>query len=146
MEPDNDNNSITKTRKVVENDDHDQQNPGSSSRDMHDEGCVLIKNCDADRHRQFEIKLFKDPKSVGDNAVNYPIRLLLSSYYFTNSVQGMPDGWSDCSKCTTTCDSCKSMPYAKAFVEDAPSYGTTDYTRVHRDAAIIEAMAYWMNL
>ena len=146
VEPDNDLGSISKTRKVVENDDHDQQNPGSSSRDMHDEGCVLIKNCDTERHRGFEVKLFKDPKGVGDNKVNYPIRLILSSYYFTNSVQGIPDGKSDCSKCTVTCESCQNMGYAKAFVEDAPSYGKSDYTRVHRDSAIIQAMADWMNL
>ena len=146
VEPDNDNGSISKTRKVIENDDHDQQNPGSSSRDMHDEGCVLIKGCPAEKHRQFEIKLFKDPKSVDDNKVNYPIRLILSSYYFTNTVQGIPDGLSDCEKCTTTCQYCKTMPKAKAFVEDAQSYGTQDYTRVHRDSEIIKAMSEWMLL
>ena len=146
VEPNNDNNSINKTRKVIQNDDHDQQNPGSSSRDMHDEGCVLIKGCSAEKHRAFEVKIFKDPKEVGDNKVNYPIRLLLSSYYFTNNVQGMPDGLSDCTICTTTCDWCKSMSKATAYVEDAPAYGTADYTRVHRDAEIIKAMADWMNL
>jgi alpha-amylase len=30
-------------RMVIQNDDHDQQNPGSSSRDMGEDGCVLIK-------------------------------------------------------------------------------------------------------
>ena len=147
VEPDNDQGWINKTRKVIQNDDHDQQNPGSSSRDFHDEGCVLIKNCkSADQHRQFEVKMFLDPKGVVDNKINYPIRLLLSSYYFTNNVQGMPDGMSECDKCTTTCEYCKTMNYSKAFVEDAPAYGTTDYTRVHRDQGIIDAMTEWMNL
>ena len=30
-----------KVRSVIQNDDADQQNPGSSSRDMQDSGCVL---------------------------------------------------------------------------------------------------------
>ena len=100
---------------MIQNDDHDQQNPGSSSRDRHDEGCVLIKGYATEKHRAFEVKIFKDPKSVGDNKVNYPIRMVLSSYYFTNNVQGMPDGL----------EYCKSMSKATAYVEDAPSYGTT---------------------
>lgn len=145
VEPGNDRGSISKTRKVIQNDDHDQQNPGSSSRDMHDEGCVLVKGCDPDRHREFERRLFLEPKEVDDNRVNYPIRMLLSSYYFTNDVRGIPDGKSDCSKCTTTCQSCRSMGYVKAHVEGSPSY-TKDYTRVHRDPKIIEYMSQWMQL
>lgn len=40
-------------RVVIQNDDHDQQNPGSSSRDMGNTGCVLIKGCDVNEHRSF---------------------------------------------------------------------------------------------
>lgn len=43
-------------RSVIQNDDADQQNPGSSSRDMQSDGCVLIKGCDVATHRGFETK------------------------------------------------------------------------------------------
>ncbi len=106
---------------VIQNDDHDQQNPGSSSRDMgpfgkllnihitfHDlrkkvfffkQGCVLVKNCPENEHRNFETKLFTSPNGVGNNDNDWPIRFILSSYYLTHGNDGIPDGWSDCSKC-----------------------------------------------
>lgn len=147
VEPDNDEGTITRTRKVIQNDDHDQQSNGSSSRDMHDEGCVLVKGCDPDKHRGFEIKLFEDPKGAQDNDKDYPIRMVLSSYYFTSDgATSIPDGKSDCAQCLITCDYCKSRSYAKAYVENAQAYAGSDYTRVHRDAQIIAAMRKWMKL
>jgi alpha-amylase len=35
---DSDEGRLTRVRKVIQNDDHDQQSPGSNSRDMHDQG------------------------------------------------------------------------------------------------------------
>ncbi|OHT08399.1 Alpha amylase, catalytic domain containing protein [Tritrichomonas foetus] len=145
-EPGNDGGRISLKRKVIQNDDHDQQNDGSSSRDIHDKGCVLVKGCDVSTHRNFEIKLFTNPEGVSDNDNDYPIRMLLSSYYFSNGVQSIPDGQSDCSNCVTTCDSCRSRGFAPAYVENANAYEGSDYTRVHRDAQIIAAMRTWMHI
>lgn len=70
---------IAPERYVIENDCHDDQNPGSSSRDMGDFGSVLVKEKDINKHRGFEVKLFtrNDAKQV--------IRLVLSSYSFMNN-------------------------------------------------------------
>jgi alpha-amylase len=57
-------------RSAIQNDDADQQNPGSSSRDMQGTGCVLIKDCSsAAEHRQFEVELFTSPPGAASNAV-----------------------------------------------------------------------------
>merc|ERR1711988_647254 len=136
-------------RQVIQNDDHDQQNPGSSSRDMGNAGCVLIKGCDEAKHRSFEVQLFTNPPGARDNNNDYPIRNVLSSFYWgAGGVQGMPDGKSDCSLCTTNCDSCKTMQYEKAFDATSQGYdsGEGKYTRVHRDNAIVNAMRSWMGL
>ncbi|KAH0787915.1 Alpha amylase, catalytic domain containing protein [Histomonas meleagridis] len=147
VEPDNDGGRVSKIRKVIQNEDHDQQNDGSSSRDMHDQGCVLVKGCEPAKHRAFEVKLFTDPYGNNvDNDNDYPIRMLLSSYYFKDGVKSPPDGKSDCSLCKTTCETCKSRGYSKAYVADAKAYEGTDYTRVHRDAEIIAAMRSWMHI
>ena len=100
-----------KIRSVIQNDDADQQNPGSSSRDMGNDGCVLIKGCAVDEHRAFEVKLFTSPNGAQDNDNDFPIRVVMSSFYwYGNGLQGIPDGKSDCSLCTTNCDSCQSVP------------------------------------
>ena len=137
---------ITRTRKVIQNDDHDQQNDGSSSRDMHDEGCVLVKGCEPDKHRAFEVKLFTDPKGAINNDDDYPIRMVLSSYYFVNGVKAIPDGLSDCKLCKTTCETCKTREYVKAYEPDGKAYSGVGYTRVHRDKTVINAMRQWMHL
>lgn len=81
-------------RMAVENDCHDDQNPGSSSRDMGDKGSVLIKERDVSKHRGFEEQLFS--RTDGD----WKIKLVLSSYTFMNDgASGIPDGKSDCSAC-----------------------------------------------
>lgn len=136
-------------RQVVQNDDADQQNPGSSSRDMADTGCVLIKGCAVDKHRAFEVALFTNPSGASDNSNDLPIRLVLSSFYWgADQVQGIPDGKSDCSKCTVNCNGCKSMPFSAAFNPSSTGYDSGDgqYTRVHRDNAIVNAMRSWMRL
>lgn len=145
-EPDNDQGTIDRRRKVIQNDDHDQQNEGSSSRDMHDKGCVLVKGCDPDSHRNFEKKLFNDPYGVQDNKVDYPIRMILSSYYFDGGSMSIPDGLSDCKLCQATCDGCKSREKIDAYQENPQPYSGSGYTYVHRDQGIIEAMQNWMKL
>ena len=138
-------------RLAVENDCHDDQNPGSSSRDMGDKGSVLIKDKNVDLHRSFEEQLFT--RTDGD----WKIKLVLSSYSFMNDgAAGIPDGKSDCSACVgDQCSSCtKSMAYSKAFDADSCGYDCEVdgrwqegvYTRVHRDYDIINAMRGWQGL
>jgi len=143
----------TTVRAVIQNDDADQQNPGSSSRDMGDDGCVLIKGCDPDEHRAYEVKLFEAPKGATDNANDFPIRVLLSSFYWPSGgrsedegVQGIPDGKSDCAGCTVGCQDCHSVPVAQAHDASSTGYDGPTYTRVHRDAEIIAAMRKWMGM
>lgn len=51
--------TISPTRNAVQNDDADQQTSGSSSRDMGDQGCVLIKGCAVENHRsKFSCSLY----------------------------------------------------------------------------------------
>ena len=139
--------TISKVRNAIQNDDHDQQTPGSSSRDMGDDGCVLIKDCDdITQHRDFEVKLFESPNGAKDNDNEYPIRLILSSFWWVDEVQGIPDGKSDCKLCTLNCDGCQGMTYAPAYDEKSKGYDQVDYTRPHRDADIIEAMQKWMGI
>ena len=49
--------SISPSRNAVQNDDADQQTSGSTSRDMGDQGCVLVEGCEIDTHRGEQIKL-----------------------------------------------------------------------------------------
>ena len=48
--------------------------------------------------------------------------------------------------CKTTCETCKSRSYVKAYEENGQAYSRSGYTRVHRDAAIIAAMRKWMHI
>ncbi|KAG5651352.1 hypothetical protein H0H81_008991 [Sphagnurus paluster] len=135
-------------RFVIQNDDHDQQNSGSSSRDMQDFGSVLIKDKDVARHRSFEVKLFTQ------TAFAASIRNILSSYSFrSNGAAGFPDGYSDCARFKGT-GTCVSMPKATAYDANACGYSVIQngawtegvYTRVHRDMSIVNAMRSWMGL
>ncbi|KAK8899441.1 alpha-amylase [Tritrichomonas musculus] len=145
-EPWNDGGRVSLKRKVIQNDDHDQQNDGSSSRDMHGDGCVLVKGCSPDEHRRHEIRLFTNPNGAQNNNDDYPIRMVLSSYYFENGVKAIPDGKSDCSLCKTTCNGCRSRSYVKAYDPNGQAYSGSGYTRVHRDQQIINAMRSWMHI
>jgi alpha-amylase len=137
--------TISPTRNAVQNDDHDQQTSGSTSRDMGDQGCVLVEGCTADKHRSFEMKLFDSPNGAYDNDNHYPIRMVLSSFYWQNNSFGVPDGLSDCSKCTSQCSSCHSTVYWPAYNADSCGYDST-YTRPHRDINIVNSMRKWMHL
>ncbi|KAK3271529.1 hypothetical protein CYMTET_20131 [Cymbomonas tetramitiformis] len=145
-EPDKGTCTISKARSAIQNDDADQQNPGSSSRDMGDTGCVLIKGCPEAEHRGFEVKLFESPNGASDNDHDFPIRLILSSFYWQGDSAGIPDGRSDCAECVIGCDGCRTTALSQAFDEGSTGYDKSGYTRVHRDAAIIAAMRGWMGL
>jgi len=144
-EPDKGYCSISATRNAVQNDDADQQTSGSTSRDMGSEGCVLVEGCSVSTHRSFEVKLFENPNGVYDNDNNYPIRLVLSSYYWQGSSGGVPDGLSDCSICALSCSSCRTTAAWSAYSATSCGYDST-YTRPHRDLSIVNAMRKWMHL
>ena len=143
---------ITPKRHAIGLDCHDDQNSGSSSRDMGDKGSVYIKERNVEKHRNFNIEMFTRTDA------DWKIKLLLSSYSFMNNgAGGFPDGKSDCSACTgeqckNNCN--KSVPYQKAYNPSSTGYDAGDsgnwkegtYTRVHRDQAIINAMRQWMGL
>ena len=144
--------NIDSRRHAIGLDCHDDQNPGSSSRDMGDKGSVYIKERDVGKHRYFTTQMFYT------TAANWKIKLVLSSYSFMNNGgAGFPDGKSDCSKCTgeqcrNNCN--KSVPYQKAYNPNSTGYDTGNswdwkegtYTRVHRDREIVNAMRSWMGL
>lgn len=144
--------AISAARTAIGLDCHDDQNPGSSSRDMGDKGSVYIKEKDENKHRNFEIELFTRQDE------GWKIKLVLSSYSFMNNGgNGFPDGGSDCSACTgTQCkENCnKSVPYQKAYDPNSKGYDCSNsggwkegtYTRVHRDQQIVNAMRQWMGL
>lgn len=142
---------IPSTRFAIENDCHDDQNPGSSSRDMQDKGSVLIKEKNVPKHRGFEQLLFNRTDA------DWQIKLVLSSYTFMNNgAAGIPDGKSDCDNCVGEhCADCsKSMKFSKAHDPNVCGYTCEVdgqwkegvFTRVHRDMAIIEAMRNWQGL
>ena len=145
--------AIDKRRHVIGLDCHDDQNPGSSSRDMGDTGSVYIKEKNIEKHRNFNIQMF-----TRTDVTEWKIKLILSSYSFMNNgASSPPDGNSDCNKCTgEICkNECKkSVPYQKAYDPNSKGYDTGDsgnwkegsYTRVHRDNGIINAMRQWMGL
>lgn len=91
------------------------------------------------------MKLFQNPNGARDNDNDYPIRLVLSSYYWQGDSGGVPDGLSDCSKCTSQCANCRSATYWKAYDAHSCGYDKT-YTRAHRDLTVVNAMRSWMHL
>ena len=142
---------IDPIRHAIGLDCHDDQFPGSSSRDMQDKGSVYVKERNADRHRYFLVQMFTRTDA------NWKIKLVLSSYSFINNAYGFPDGKSDCSKCTGT--QCKnycsrSVPYQKAYDPNSRGYDAgssgnwkeNTYTRTHRDSQVVNAMRQWMGL
>ena len=142
---------LPSTRFVIQYDDHDQQNPGSSSRDMNDKGSVFIKDKDVNKHRNFNVELFT--RRDGD----WKIRLILSSYSFAeNGAVGFPDGKSDCSNYKGTQNTrCIGLSYRPAYRRDACGYSVVgqdgrwqygEYTRTHRDVSVINSMRKWLGL
>lgn len=154
-QPDIDCGQLEMNRKAIQNDDADQQNPGSTSRDMASEGSVLVIAKDIPVHRFFEEKLFTSPNGASDNNNDYPIRMVLSSFWLPENMNdyGIPDGKSNCDSCLVTCDTCdaaQSLNYTAAYKQGSAGYTGNmvggHYTRVHRDVGIINAMRGWMDL
>ncbi|KAJ3396209.1 hypothetical protein HDU92_003667 [Lobulomyces angularis] len=137
---------IPQSRLLVQNDDHDNQ--FGNGRDLGvNKGSILVKEKDINKHRQFEIELFKRKE-------DFKIRNILSSYTFAdNGAKGFPDGLSDCKRYKGTLP-CKTVPYTPAYISDSCGYSVifdgkftgTKYTRTHRDLSIIYAMREWMGL
>lgn len=86
------NRAVASNRVVIQNDDHDSQSL-VFYRDFGDRGCVLVKGCPPEQHRYYETRLFVDPYEVQDPANDWPIRILLSSFYHTHGVLAVPDGF-----------------------------------------------------
>lgn len=143
---------VAMDRLAIQNDDADQQNPGSTSRDMGSDGTVLVIDKDIPLHKHFEKKLFRTPNGASDNDNDYPIRMVLSSYWLPADSQdyGVPDGNSNCDTCRVTCHTCdaqQSMNFTAAYRAGALAYDTEGrFTRVHRDQGIVDAMRSWMHL
>jgi alpha-amylase len=106
--------------------------------------CVTIR-LSCFRFIDFETKLFNSPNGANDNNNDYPIRLVLSSYYWQGSSVGVPDGLSTCDKCTLSCSSCRTTEYWAAYSEASCGYDAT-YTRPHRDLDIVNSMRNWLHL
>ena len=116
-------------------------------------GSVYIKDKNKINHRNFVINTLKS-STYGD----IKIRTIFSSYsYMNNGANGIPDGKSDCTKCSTnTCKSkcTKSVPYKKAYDINSKGYDAGDstnwkegtYTRIHRDINIVNEMRKFMDL
>ena len=137
-------------RKVIQNDDHDTQYADYRGLFDSGKGCVLVLGCQPDKHRDYEVRLFENPYDVNNNAVDAPIRMILSSFYTLYNgkrMEGLPDGLSDCNKsCKEDCDKCQenSLPEFEGYKEDGKAYSGEGFTRVHRDERIIAAMQKWM--
>ena len=142
-------NHASRKRVVI---DHNQQFPGYSSRNMGENGCVLASKenpCSPSDYRSYQIRLFDNPFDVFNNAEEWPIRIILSSYYLKNFSFGIPDGLSDCSQCKShNCSiECKeSAPYIDASMPNECAYEGDGYTKTHRDLKIINSMRRWMGL
>ena len=110
---------------------------------------IYIKNQDIESHRNIYLqKMFGKPK------YDWPIRFIYTSYSVIPGLSGVPDGKSSCSYCETeSCRKyCTNFPYRKAYNPKSKGYdcGNKDnwiegeYTRIHRDFLIVNAMRNWM--
>ena len=111
---------------------------------------IYIRDKNIELHRNLTIKMF-------NNNYNFKIRNVFSMFSLYYGSNGYPDGKSDCSMCNS--EICKkhctrTFPYRKAYNPISIGYDNGDiynwvegeYTRVHRDLSIINAMRTWMGL
>ena len=114
----------------------------------HDDYNIYIKTQNKQEHKNILINdMFLNPR------FDYPIRFVFSSFSL-GSIAGIPDGKSEKSYCTT--DSCRAeiidVTFKRAFNPHSVGYdcGTADnwvepeYSRVHRDMDVINAMRQWI--
>ena len=110
---------------------------------------IYVRDKNIEIHRDYIVDMF----AIDEN--DFKIRNVFSMFSLYKNSNGFPDGKSDCSVCQT--DVCKngctkSFPYRKAYNPLSVGYDTGDesnwiegeYTRVHRDKDIINAMREWM--
>ena len=117
---------------------------------MGNEYNTYIRDKNIESHRADAISLFTNERYEYD----WKIRNIFSSFSIINEVAGIPDGKSDCSYCKSDAcrEGCVSFPYRKAYNPLSKGYdcGNADnwvegeYTRIHRDPSIINAMRKWM--
>jgi alpha-amylase len=135
---------IAPERLVIQNDNHDLQST-SFGVSLKPRGSVLVRDKDVEQHRQQQVKLFRDPYWVRDNWNDWPVRVVMSSFWFTYGEFGVPDGRSVCN--VKTDKKCRqSVPRLSAYEANACAYEGRGYTRVHRDIGIINAMRSWIGL
>ena len=129
--------AIDMRRHIVSLENQDDMKPESSSSYSY----IYLK--DIDNHRNNYIQMIKK------NDINWKIKILFSSYSLINEATGFPDGKSDCGN---NCQ--KPVPYVKAYEPLSIGYDTGNisnwiqgnYTRIHRDLQIVNAMREWMGL
>ena len=110
---------------------------------------IYIKDKDVEHHKNVLINnLFLHPR------YNYAIRFVFSSFSIKD-INGIPDGKSEKSFCATTAclQNTVDLPFKRAFNPHSRGYDCGngegnwtygEYSRVHRDADVINAMREWM--
>jgi len=110
---------------------------------------IYIKDKDVAHHKSILINnLFLHPR------YNYAIRFVFSSFSIKD-INGIPDGKSEKSFCATTAclQNTVDLPFKRAFNPHSRGYDCGngegnwtygEYSRVHRDADVINAMREWM--
>ena len=114
---------------------------------------IYIRDKNIEEHRENTISMFENEYETEESS--WKIKYIFTSFSLYNNVGGIPDGKSDCNYCKTeecknNCD--KPFPYRKAYNPLSTGYDTGDmdnwiegeYTRIHRDQLIINAMRKWM--
>ena len=117
---------------------------------MQNEYTIYIRDKNIEEHRSKTISMFKN-----DYQINWEIIFIFSTFSVYQGSSGIPDGKSDITFCAT--ENCKSsctsrVPYRKAYNPISTGYDTGnaenwiegEYTRIHRDQLIINAMRKWL--
>ena len=112
---------------------------------------IYIRDKNIEEHRDKTISMFNNQFNI-----NWEIIFLFSTFSLYQESNGIPDGKSECSFCET--ENCKSSctkncPYRKAYNPISTGYDTGnaenwvqgEYTRIHRDKLIINAMRQWLH-
>ena len=130
---------IIKERYVMYIENHDIQKV--------DTGNIYIGGKNKDEHK------IKYLNMLNERDIENNIRIIFSSYSLINGANGFPDGNSDCTNSSVSCSN--SFPYVKAYAPLSRGYDTGDsddnwiegnYTRIHRDKDIVDAVRSWLNL
>ena len=107
---------------------------------------IYFRDHNKDDHISLYTTMFNE-RDIGNK-----IRIVFSSYSLINNANGFPDGYSDCNNTTLSCSN--SVPYVKAYAPLSKGYDTGDssswvpgnYTRIHRNIDIVNAMRNWLGL